>query len=83
MIEAENGLDQRQFRSRWRLPASVAQRKRIVLMLAEGASYSEIKEKLDTTAPTISRWKKRYCEEALMGLATLHPGQPPSKLTRS
>ena len=63
------------------LPAGVAQRMRIVLMLAEGASYSEIKEKLDTTAPTIARWKKRYCEEALMGLATLHPGQPAQKLT--
>jgi hypothetical protein len=28
---------------------------RIVLMLDEGASYSDIKEKLDTTAPTISQ----------------------------
>jgi len=35
-------------------------------MLAEGARYNEIKEKLDTTAPTISRWKKRYREETLM-----------------
>jgi hypothetical protein len=26
---------------------------RIVLMLDEGASYNEIKEKLDTTAPTM------------------------------
>ena len=77
---AQRGELQAHLRRR-NLPASVAQRMRIVLMLAEGASYSEIKEKLDTTAPTISRWKKRYREEALMGLATLHPGQPPSKLT--
>lgn len=63
------------------LPASVAVRMRIILMLDEGASYSDIKEKLDTTAPTISLWKRRYCEEGLVGLATFHPGQPPQKLT--
>ena len=39
-------------------------------MLDEGASYNEIKEKLDTTAPTISLWKKRYREEGLLGLAS-------------
>src|SRR5262252_2413354 len=63
------------------LPASVAVRMRIILMLEEGASYSDIKEKLDTTAPTISLWKRRYREEGLVGLATFHPGQPPQKLT--
>jgi transposase len=54
---------------------------RIVLMLDEGASYNEIKEQLDTTAPTIALWKRRYREEGLVGLATFHPGQPPQKLT--
>jgi transposase len=54
---------------------------RIVLMLDDGASYNEIKEKLDTTAPTISLWKRRYRQEGLVGLATFHPGQPPQKLT--
>jgi transposase len=63
------------------LPASVAVRMRIVLLLDEGASYNDIKEKLDTTAPTISLWKRRYREEGLVGLATFHPGQPPQKLT--
>ena len=63
------------------LPASVAVRMRIIRMLDEGASYGDIKEKLDTTAPTISLWKRRYREEGLVGLATFHPGQPPQKLT--
>ncbi|MBZ5608240.1 MAG: transposase domain-containing protein, partial [Acidobacteriia bacterium] len=40
------------------LPASVAVRMKIVLMLDEGSSYNDIKEKLDTTAPTISLWKR-------------------------
>jgi transposase len=63
------------------LPASVAQRMRILLMLDEGASYSEIREHLGAFPSTISRWKRRYEEDGLLGLETIHPGQPPQKLT--
>lgn len=63
------------------LPAGIALRMRIILMLDEGASYSDIKEKLDTTAPTISLWKRRYREAGVVGLISVHPGQPPKKLT--
>jgi transposase len=66
---------------RHNLPASLAQRMRIVLMLADGASYSEIQETLETAATTISRWKKRYEQDGVEGLATFHPGQPPRLLT--
>ena len=80
MTPAQRGELQAHLRRR-NLPASVAVRMRIILMLDEGASYSDIKEKLDTTAPTIALWKRRYHEEGLVGLATFHPGQPPQKLT--
>ena len=40
---------------------------RIVVRLADGATYREIEEALETTAPTISLWKKRYLEEGLVG----------------
>ena len=50
-------------------------------MLDEGTSYSDIREKLDTTAPTISLWKRRYREAGVVGLVSVHPGQPPKKLT--
>src|SRR5215469_18796671 len=63
------------------LPASAAQRMRIVLLLDEGVSYREIEEKLGTPASTISRWKHRFEKDGLLGLATIHPGQPPQKLT--
>jgi transposase len=63
------------------LPASLAQRMRIVTLLDEGASYRDIEEKVGVPASTISRWKQRYREEALLGLATIHPGRPPQKLT--
>jgi transposase len=54
---------------------------RIVLLLDEGSSYRDIEEKLGTPASTVSRWKRRYQEDGLLGLATIHPGQPPQKLT--
>ncbi len=54
---------------------------RILLMLADGASYRAVMTALKTTAPTISLWKSRYVNEGVMGLTTLHPGQPPQKLT--
>src|SRR3984893_18551313 len=63
------------------LPASVAQRMRIVLLLDEGGSYRDIEEKLGTPASTVSRWKRRYQQDGVLGLATIHPGQPPQKLT--
>ena len=46
------------------LPASVAQRMRIVLLLDEGVSYRDIQEKLGTPPSTISRWKQRYERKA-------------------
>lgn len=63
------------------LTASVAQRIRIVLLLADGVTYSDIQEQLNVPASTISRWKKRYQEQGLVGLATVHPGQAPRLLT--
>jgi transposase len=63
------------------LPAGFVLRAKIVLLLAEGLSYEAIQSKLDTTAPTIWRWKKRFLENGLDGFETQRPGQPPQKLT--
>ena len=63
------------------LPAAYVFRARLILMLAEGASYSAIKVRLRTTAPTISRWKQRFLAVGGDGLDTAHPGQKPSVLT--
>ena len=64
------------------LPAGDVQRARLILMLAEGLSYAEIQERLQTTAPTISRWKKRFLSERLQGLIPApHPGQKPTVIT--
>ncbi len=63
------------------LPAGFVLRSKILLALAAGLSYEAIKDKLDTTAPTISRWKKRFLSQGLDGFETHRPGRPPSKLT--
>jgi transposase len=58
------------------LPAGYVFRVRLILMLAEGASFSAIQQKLGTTAPTIVRWKQRFLASGIDGLDTSHPGQP-------
>jgi len=63
------------------LPAGYVFRARLVLMLAEGASFSTIKRQLHTTAPTIIRWKARFLDLGMDGLDTHHPGQSTSVLT--
>jgi len=64
------------------LPAGEVLRARMILMLAEGRSYAEIQERLQTTAPTIARWKKRFLAQGVTGLFEQHhPGQKPKVLT--
>ena len=63
------------------LPAGYVFRAKLILMLAEGASFNTIKQRLQTTAPTISRWKQRFLSSGLDGLDTYHPGQTASVLT--
>jgi transposase len=63
------------------VPAGYVFRAKLILMLAEGASFRTIKHKLGTTAPTIVRWKERFLSSGIDGLDTYHPGQPPSVLT--
>jgi len=63
------------------LPAGYVFRAKLILMLAQGASFSTIKRQLQTTAPTIIRWKQRFLESGLDGLDTYHPGQKATLLT--
>jgi transposase len=63
------------------LPAGYVFCAKLILMLAEGVSFSAIKQRLQTTAPTIIRWKQRFLTSGLDGLDTYHPGQRASVLT--
>ena len=63
------------------LPSGYVFRAKLILMLAEGASFNAIKRQLQTTAPTIVRWKQRFRRHGLEGLDSYHPGQRPRVLT--
>jgi len=59
------------------LPAGDVFRARLILALADGRTYSQIKTTLQTTAPTISRWKQRFEEAGMGGLDPRHKGSLP------
>lgn len=64
------------------LAAGDVLRARLILMLAEGLAYRSVQDKLDISAPTISRWKERFVEQRVEGLMeSRHPGQKPSVVT--
>ena len=43
-------------------------RSRMILLLADRVAYQKIQELLDTTAPTIARWKRRFLDKRIAGL---------------
>lgn len=59
-------------------PSVVGFRARIVLALADNLSTSEAAEALDTSPPTVRKWRDRYLSEGLNGLWDRHrSGRPP------
>jgi transposase len=58
-----------------------ARRARVVLMLADGYSYSTIETALPCYRDYINRWRRRFLATRLAGLASRHYSQPPSVLT--
>src|SRR5215471_1340979 len=64
------------------LPAGDVFRARLALMLADGLPYRAIQQRLDTTATTIARWRRRFAKQRVAGLLEIrHPGQKPSVIT--
>lgn len=59
------------------LPAGDVFRARLILALAAGKSYSQIETELQTSRPTIARWRKRFEEGGLAGLDARHQGSKP------
>jgi transposase len=81
-LSAEERDELRQMSASRSLPAGDVTRARIILMLADGRSYAEIQDGLQTTAPTISRWRKRFLDKRISGLIQMrHPGQQPTVIT--
>ena len=61
--------------------ADAARIARVLLLLEQGASYVQIQEQVDCSAPFISKWKKRFLMERLAGLYSSHKGRVAKVLT--
>jgi transposase len=61
-------------------PRKIVLRTRIVLLSGAGVTTGEIMLRLETTTPTITRWRNRYAQEGMAGLLRdgSRPGRKPS-----
>ena len=72
---------------RYSAPYRDVVRARIVLLAGEGQENTEIARRLDTPVQIVSKWRKRFFEERLAGLAERsrtgrRPAFPPSPRRR-
>ncbi len=64
-----------------KIRAEDARRARVILMLANGDSYSAIETAIPCYRDYINRWRRRFLAERLEGLQARYRGQPPTVLT--
>ena len=64
-----------------KIRAEDARRARVILMLADGASYSTIEATVPCFRDYINRWRTRFLAKRLEGLQPRYRGQPPTVLT--
>jgi transposase len=78
-------VEEREELTRWSksrtLPAGDVFKAALILALADGMSYSGIETELNTSRPTIARWKARFEEGRIAGLEGRHQGSRPRKIT--
>src|SRR5579884_1441938 len=77
--------EEREELTRWStsrtLPAGDVFKAKLILALADGVSYSQIESDLNTSRPTIARWKTRFDEARIAGLEGRHKGSRPRRAT--
>src|SRR5258708_13395545 len=56
------------------LAMELVKRAEVILLLAAGHSYREVRQRLDCSDEYIRGWKKRFQEERLAGLHSPYPG---------
>ena len=80
-VSVEVSPRDREVLASWVRPTSIraglAQRARIVLLVADGVGTNEIVRRTGAFKPTVIAWKKRYAAEGIGGLEDrLRPGKP-------
>src|SRR5438270_10540507 len=77
--------DERQTLKTWasrpKSTQQLAQRARIVLTCAEGLDNKRVAAKLGVTTQTVGKWRKRFLEQRLGGLADQERPGAPRKVT--
>jgi hypothetical protein len=72
---SELSNEQREELARWAqsrtLPAGDIFRARLILALAEGKTLSQIEIELQTSRPTITRWKQRFEQEGMAWIPSI------------
>ena len=63
------------------LRAGDGRRARLILMLAEGQSWSTIQHALGCSSAYVARWQARIAQQRLAGLFARHQGRPATKRT--
>jgi transposase len=63
------------------LRADDSRRARLILMLADGQSFTAIRNALGCNRSYIARWKQRFLDRGLAGLYSRHPGRAVTKQT--
>src|SRR5215831_8502598 len=64
-----------------KIRAEDARRARVILMLAEGESYSTIEAAIPCYRDYINRWRRRFLADGLEGLQARYCGSTPTILT--
>jgi transposase len=64
-----------------KIRAEDARRARVILMLANGDSYTAIETAIPCYRDYINRWRRRFLADRLEGLQARYRGQPPTVLT--
>jgi transposase len=63
------------------LPAGDVFKANLILALADGKSYSAVEAELNTSRPTIARWRARFEQDGIQGLESRHQGSRPRTAT--
>jgi len=61
--------------------ADVARHARLILLLADGLTWADVRAKLDCSDSYIDRWSKRFAADRLSGLFARHAGRERYKVT--
>jgi transposase len=61
--------------------ADSARHARLILLLADGLTWAEVRAKLDCSDSYIDRWSKRFCAERLAGLFARYAGRERYRVT--